>query len=123
MCFLDMGQMDTKGMYRHTREWCKIYNFNGARVQNNEIPHTPPVTLGFSHSLQLGIKGIPTGTKTKGKKRRKIMILIQGIQIFFKGWGDVVRCEWRVECDKERVEWDKERVECDKEREHVDAFF
>jgi hypothetical protein len=35
----------------------------------------------------LGIKGIPTETKTKGKKRRKIQILIQGIQIFFKEGG------------------------------------
>jgi len=37
---------------RHTRERCCIINnFNADRVQYNEIPQTPPLTPGSSHSL------------------------------------------------------------------------
>ena len=47
-----------KKRLRHTRERCFIINnFNGARVQYSEIPQTPPVTLGFSHSLPVSLQG------------------------------------------------------------------
>ena len=52
MCFLGMGQVDTKECIRHTREQCCIVNnFNAERVQYNEIPQTPPSTPDSSHSL------------------------------------------------------------------------
>jgi hypothetical protein len=41
-----------KECVRHTRERCCIINnFNADRVQCNEIPQTPPLTPGSSHSL------------------------------------------------------------------------
>jgi len=93
----------------HTRERCCIVNnFNADRVQYNEVPQTPPLTPGSSGSLLGSLQGFqqlqsrelpePRRTSSKvsknlelmefqrqGEKRRKIEILIQGTQIFFKG--------------------------------------
>ena len=111
----------SKECIRHTRERCCIINnFNGARVQYNEIPQTRPVTLGLSHSLPVSFQesqqvrsGDPPEPRRRlssrvneswelkefqqkpkeMKEEEKEKILIQGIQTFSKRGEDVIRCE------------------------------
>ena len=46
-----------KECIRHTRERCCIIkNFNADRFQYNEIPQTPPLTPGSSHSLPASLR-------------------------------------------------------------------
>jgi hypothetical protein len=67
-----------------------INNFNGARVQYSEIPQIPPVTMGFSHSLRLGIKEFQQIPKRK--ERRGEHFDSKNPNLFQRG-EDVVRCE------------------------------
>ena len=58
MCFLDVGQVDTKECISHTRERSHIVNnFNADRVQYNEIPQTPPLIPSSSRSLRSSLQG------------------------------------------------------------------
>jgi len=42
----------------YTRErFFIVNNFNAARVRFNEIPQTPPLTPGISHSLPASLRG------------------------------------------------------------------